>query len=122
MYDDITFNEANPRKGIIINQPNSQNVYQGVPKDYTGENVTTQKKSSVLLANKSGLTGGSGQVLDSGPDANTFIYYSDHGSYGLVGMTTGEMKAKDFIGVLKKKHEARSYGQMEAHFLDFTLS
>ncbi|KAL9678854.1 hypothetical protein QQ045_016705 [Rhodiola kirilowii] len=111
MYDDIAFNEATPRKGIIINKPGGQNVYQGVPKDYTGENVTT-KKISALLANKSGLTGGSGKVLDSGPDDNTFIYYFDHRSDILVGMPTCKMKAEDFIDVLKKKHEARFYAQI----------
>ncbi|CAM8950113.1 unnamed protein product [Rhodiola kirilowii] len=110
MYDDIVFNEANPRKGVIINKPGGPNVYQGVPKDYNRENVTTQKNFSVLLANRSVLTGGSGKVLDSGPDDT--IYYSDHGSKGRVGMPTGKMKAKDFIDVLKKKHEERSYAQM----------
>ncbi|KAL9678922.1 hypothetical protein QQ045_016774 [Rhodiola kirilowii] len=112
MYDDIAFNEENPRKGVIINKPDGPNVYEGVPKDYTGENVTVENFFNVLLANKSGLTGGSGKVLDSGPNDHIFIYYSDHGAPGLVEMPNGIMFAKDFIDVLKKKHEARSYAQM----------
>jgi len=32
MYDDIADNELNPRRGTIINHPNGQDVYAGVPK------------------------------------------------------------------------------------------
>lgn len=32
MYDDIAFNEHNPRPGIIINRPQGEDVYEGVPK------------------------------------------------------------------------------------------
>jgi len=32
MYDDIAFNEENPRTGIIINKPDGGDVYKGVPK------------------------------------------------------------------------------------------
>nr|GEW78732.1 hypothetical protein [Tanacetum cinerariifolium] len=39
MYDDIAYNEENPRKGIIINSPDGDDVYHGVPKDYTGQDV-----------------------------------------------------------------------------------
>ena len=34
MYDDIAENKYNPEKGVIINRPNGNNVYLGVPKDY----------------------------------------------------------------------------------------
>ena len=30
----------NPEKGVIINQPGGPNVYPGVPKDYTGLEVS----------------------------------------------------------------------------------
>jgi glycosylphosphatidylinositol transamidase (GPIT) subunit GPI8 len=32
MYDDIAFHESNPRPGVIINNPNGDDVYYGVPK------------------------------------------------------------------------------------------
>ena len=32
MYDDIAGNPLNPRPGTIINNPNGENVYEGVPK------------------------------------------------------------------------------------------
>eukprot|EP00252_Welwitschia_mirabilis_P013944 TRINITY_DN3089_c0_g1_i15.p1 TRINITY_DN3089_c0_g1~~TRINITY_DN3089_c0_g1_i15.p1 ORF type:complete len:129 (+),score=8.08 TRINITY_DN3089_c0_g1_i15:485-871(+) len=34
MYDDIANNPANPRPGIIINNPKGEDVYAGVPKVY----------------------------------------------------------------------------------------
>lgn len=32
MYDDIADNEMNPRNGVIINHPEGDDVYAGVPK------------------------------------------------------------------------------------------
>lgn len=32
MYDDIAYNEENPRPGVIINSPHGSDVYKGVPK------------------------------------------------------------------------------------------
>ncbi|KAL8139220.1 hypothetical protein V2J09_005241 [Rumex salicifolius] len=85
MYDDIATNVLNPRPGVIINHPQGKNVYEGVPKDYTGENVTAQNLYAVILGDKNGLKG-----MPNLP----FIY------------------AKDFIETLKKKHEANAYKKM----------
>ncbi|KAJ8750562.1 hypothetical protein K2173_015723 [Erythroxylum novogranatense] len=110
MYDDIAFNEENPRPGIIINNPNGQNVYKGVPKDYIGENVTVENFFAVILGNKSALTGGSGKVVNSGPDDHIFIYYSDHGGPGVLGMPNNPyLYANDLIEVLKRKHASGTY-------------
>jgi legumain len=32
MYDDIAYNEENPKQGVIINHPQGGDVYAGVPK------------------------------------------------------------------------------------------
>lgn len=34
MYDDIAMHDMNPRPGIIINHPDGDDVYAGVPKVY----------------------------------------------------------------------------------------
>ncbi|KAK5837185.1 hypothetical protein PVK06_012995 [Gossypium arboreum] len=39
-----------------------------------------------VLGNKAALTGGSGKVINSGPNDRIFIYYSDHGGPGTLGM------------------------------------
>ncbi|KAG5524748.1 hypothetical protein RHGRI_031428 [Rhododendron griersonianum] len=110
MYDDIASNEENPRPGIIINSPDGDNVYSGVPKDYTGDDVTVDNFFAVILGNRTALTGGSGKVVDSGPNDHIFIYYSDHGGPGVLGMPTNPfMYANDLIDVLKKKHASGTY-------------
>ncbi|OAY48710.1 vacuolar-processing enzyme [Manihot esculenta] len=113
MYDDIAFDVNNPRPGILINKPNGNDVYNGVPKDYTGDNCTVDNLFAVILGNKTALTGGSGKVVDSAPNDHIFIYYSDHGSAGVVGMPFGDdLYANDLIDVLKKKHHSKTYKSM----------
>ncbi|KAH0982186.1 hypothetical protein GBA52_009363 [Prunus armeniaca] len=114
MYDDIVFNTENPRQGVIINKPKGHDVYKGVPKDYTGDDVNADNLYAVILGNKSTLSGGSGKVLRSGPNDHIFIYYTDHGAAGLLGMPTGtpSVFAIDLIDVLKKKHAAKCYKSM----------
>ncbi|KAM0821765.1 hypothetical protein ACQ4PT_071969 [Festuca glaucescens] len=76
MYDDIANNSANPRSGVIINHPNGSDVYAGVPKDYTGEDVNVKNFLAVLLGDKSALTGGTGKVVNSSQDDHIFVYYT----------------------------------------------
>ncbi|GLT47204.1 hypothetical protein SLA2020_209150 [Shorea laevis] len=113
MYDDIANNELNPRPGVIINHPQGNDVYAGVPKDYTGKHVTAANLYAVLLGNKSALTGGSGKVVNSKPNDRIFLYYSDHGGPGVLGMPNLPfLYAMDFIEVLKKKHASGGYKEM----------
>ncbi|EOA29690.1 hypothetical protein CARUB_v10016221mg [Capsella rubella] len=113
MYDDIAFSSENPRPGVIINKPDGEDVYDGVPKDYIKEAVNVRNFYNVLLGNESGVTGGSGKVLKSGPHDNVFIYYADHGAPGLLAMPTGEeVLATDFNKVLEKMHKLKSYNKM----------
>ncbi|KAK4486403.1 hypothetical protein RD792_009077 [Penstemon davidsonii] len=113
MYDDIANNDLNPRKGVIINHPTGGDVYAGVPKDYTGEQVTADNLYAVILGDKNAVKGGSGKVINSKPNDRIFIYYSDHGGPGVLGMPNMPyLYAKDFIEVLKKKHASNSYKEM----------
>ncbi|XP_071685915.1 vacuolar-processing enzyme beta-isozyme-like [Rutidosis leptorrhynchoides] len=113
MYDDIANNTMNPRPGVIINSPNGSDVYHGVPKDYTGEAVTAANFYAVLLGNASGVTGGSGKVLSSKPQDKIFVYYTDHGGPGILGMPTSAfVYANDFINVLETKHAMGTYDEM----------
>jgi legumain len=55
--------------------------------DYTGENVTVENFLAALKGDKSGIRGGSGKVIESGPRDHVFVFYSDHGGPGILGMT-----------------------------------
>uniref|UniRef100_A0A3Q7IJQ2 Legumain prodomain domain-containing protein n=1 Tax=Solanum lycopersicum TaxID=4081 RepID=A0A3Q7IJQ2_SOLLC len=113
MYDDIANNTENPKPGAIINNPHGHDVYKGVPKDYVGEDVNANNFYNVLLANKSGVIGGSGKVLKSGPNDHIFIYYTDHGAAGFITMPSGEsIYADDLFNVLKKKHASGMYDRL----------
>ncbi|CAI8612579.1 unnamed protein product [Vicia faba] len=113
MYDDIAFNPENPRPGVLINHPNGSDVYHGVPKDYIGDEGNEKNLFAVLSGNKSAVKGGSGKVLESGPNDTIFIFYADHGSTGFVGLPAGgNLFGKDFVDALKKKHDAKSYKKM----------
>jgi len=113
MYDDLAQNVQNPTKGIVINHPNGQDVYHGVPHDYNGKDVTPKNFINVLLGNKEAMKGiGSGKVLESGPDDNIFIFYTDHGAVGLVAFPTGVLYAKDLNDTITKMHNENKYKQM----------
>ncbi|KAI3727504.1 hypothetical protein L6452_16120 [Arctium lappa] len=113
MYDDIATSEMNPRPGTIINHPQGENVYVGVPKDYVGEDVTVDNLFAVLLGDKKSVKGGSGKVVDSKPEDRIFLYYSDHGGPGVLGMPNQPyLVANDLIEVLKKKHAMGTYKEM----------
>ena len=47
-YDDIADNSNNPVPGNVINKPGGPNVYSGVPKDYTGDDVNAETFLAVL--------------------------------------------------------------------------
>lgn len=53
--------------------------------DYTGKDLTPENLFAVILGNKSLVKGGSGKVVDSGPNDRIFIYYTDHGGSGILG-------------------------------------
>ena len=67
-YDDIANNQENPHKGTVINRPGGDDVYHGVPKDYTGSDLNAANFLAVLQGDKSAVNGGSGKVIASGPD------------------------------------------------------
>jgi len=51
VYDDIAQNPENPRLGTIINSPDGPDLYAGLPKDYTGEQVNAENFLAVLAGN-----------------------------------------------------------------------
>lgn len=113
MYDDIAHNRRNPTPGIIINKPGGEDVYQGVPKDYTGEEVTPENFLNILTGNKSAMAGiGSGKVIDSGPDDYVFVNFADHGAPNLIAFPDGELHAKDLIKAIDYMNVTHRYKQM----------
>jgi len=113
-YDDIANNAENPKKGTVINSPAGSDVYHGVPKDYTGAEVTATNFLAALAGKKENIVGGSGKVIASGPNDKVFVYYSDHGGPGILGMPEGQayLYGKDIVSTLQAKAAANGFAQL----------
>eukprot|EP00455_Lapot_gusevi_P012553 TRINITY_DN1598_c0_g1_i1.p1 TRINITY_DN1598_c0_g1~~TRINITY_DN1598_c0_g1_i1.p1 ORF type:complete len:421 (+),score=66.80 TRINITY_DN1598_c0_g1_i1:77-1339(+) len=114
MYDDIANDPQNPVPGNIINKPNGPNVYLGVNKDYTGEQVTAQNFLNVLGGNAAAMRGiGSGKVINSTSEDHVFVYFADHGAPGLVAMPSGPyLYANQLIPLLKTMAQKKQFKQL----------
>lgn len=113
MYDDIAHNKRNPTPGQIINKPGGEDVYAGVLKDYTGEDVTPENFLNILTGNKTAMQGiGSGKVIDSGPDDLVFVNFADHGAPNLIAFPEGELHAKDLQQAIDYMNTTNRYKQM----------
>uniref|UniRef100_A0A646QJ75 legumain n=1 Tax=Hemiscolopendra marginata TaxID=943146 RepID=A0A646QJ75_9MYRI len=113
MYDDIAQSEENPTKGIIINHPNGEDVYQGTIKDYIKNDVTPENFLKILQGDQMAMKGkGSGKVINSGPSDHIFVYFADHGAPGLLAFPEGELHANDLIKVLNKMYNEKRYAKM----------
>lgn len=52
VFDDIAHNPNNPYPGSIVNHPSGGDVYAGMPRDYTANQVTTANFLAVLAGNQ----------------------------------------------------------------------
>ncbi|XP_064622225.1 legumain-like [Lineus longissimus] len=113
MFDDIANNRENPTPGVMINRPNGTDVYHGVPKDYTGKDVTPENFLSVLTGNASAVQGiGSGKVIASGPNDHVFVYFTDHGAPHLIAFPASELHSKDLLTALNQMHTNNQFKQL----------
>ncbi|KAB0350385.1 hypothetical protein FD754_015242 [Muntiacus muntjak] len=113
MYDDIANSEDNPTPGIVINRPNGSDVYQGVLKDYTGEDVTPKNFLAVLRGDAEAVKGvGSGKVLKSGPRDHVFVYFTDHGATGILVFPNEDLHVKDLNETIRYMYEHKMYQKM----------
>uniref|UniRef100_A0A1A8FA22 Legumain n=1 Tax=Nothobranchius korthausae TaxID=1143690 RepID=A0A1A8FA22_9TELE len=112
MYDDLAQNEQNPTPGVVINRPNGTDVYKGVPKDYTGEDVTPQNFLAVLTGDSSKVKGGSGKVLKSGPNDHVFVYFTDHGAPGILAFPSDDLQVKDLQDAITYMRQNNKYKKM----------
>ncbi|KAI1903691.1 hypothetical protein AGOR_G00029830 [Albula goreensis] len=109
MYDDIAHNPRNPCQGNIINVPDGPNVYSGVQKDYTGDNVSAENFLAVLKGQKSSATQ---KVIESGSDDEIFVYLSDHGSTQMFAFPSSTLYASDLIDAVEDMSRKKQFSKM----------
>uniref|UniRef100_A0A671SHK0 Legumain n=1 Tax=Sinocyclocheilus anshuiensis TaxID=1608454 RepID=A0A671SHK0_9TELE len=112
MYDDLAQSPDNPTPGVIINRPNGTDVYKGVLKDYTGDDVTPQNFLAVLKGDAASVKGGSGKVVKSGPNDHVFVYFTDHGAPGLLAFPNDDLHVDDLMDTIKYMHQNNKYKEM----------
>ncbi|XP_061700556.1 legumain [Syngnathoides biaculeatus] len=112
MMDDLAHADENPTPGILINRPNGSDVYKGVPKDYTSQDVTPENFLAVLKGDASKVKGGSRKVLKSGPNDHIFVYFTDHGAPGILAFPAEELHVKDLQETIKYMHDNKKYKKM----------
>lgn len=117
-YDDIAKNGQNPFKGQVFNKPTSKgvpgvDVYAGCGKDYTGSAVTADNFIHVITGNAAGVSGGNGKVLQSGPDDNVFIYFTDHGGPNIIAFPVGAyLQSSRLNQALKMMYDRKMYKKL----------
>jgi len=89
-YDDIANSSQNPFPGKVFNKPTAAgvagvDVYAGCKIDYKGKDVNAANFLKVL----SGDTSAPGPVLKSTAQDRVFVYYTDHGGVGILGVPSG---------------------------------
>ena len=113
LYDDLANCSLNPQKGIIINEPNGTNLYEGLDlsRDYTRSEVTVDNFLKVLKGDQQ-LAASGKKVLKSGFDENVLIYYSDHGNPGFLNFPDTILSASKLNDVLQKLSAMAKFNQM----------
>ena len=98
--------------------PGGDDVYAGFVHDYSGRAVNAEAFLAVLSGNASSPAitrtwHSSGRVVEAGPADRLFLYYSDHGAPGLLGMPSGDFLYADQLHAALKRR-ARRGGFREA--------
>ncbi|KAA3673892.1 uncharacterized protein DEA37_0009656, partial [Paragonimus westermani] len=88
MSDRNLASECNPYPGKIFNDYYHRDVYAGVRIDYRGRDVNPGIFMRVMKGDAQ-LKAAGKKVLQSGPQDNVFVYFSDHGAEGLICFPEG---------------------------------
>jgi len=88
-----------------------------VPKDYTGHAVNKNNFLAVLRGDASAVSGGSGKVINSGPNDTVFVAFFDHGAPGILGMPDlfifpRSVSAKEINAALTDKAAKNGFSQL----------
>mmetsp|Transcript_3876 Transcript_3876/g.6417 ORF Transcript_3876/g.6417 Transcript_3876/m.6417 type:complete len:547 (+) Transcript_3876:79-1719(+) len=115
LYDDIAQDPNNPMPGMIVNRPGGPDVYLGGKMiDYRGDDVNAANFLSVLTGDAKAMRKiGSGKVVASGPNDRVFVFFSDHGGPGVLGMPSGPfLYADQLMEALQRKQAAGGFKEM----------
>ena len=115
-YDDIAYAKKNPFPGQIFNSPKGVNVYDGVVIDYYAEDVTPENYLAVLEGDADAINAKdprtTKKVLTTTEEDNVFLYFSDHGSDGLISFPNKYLYADELFAALNIMYEKKMYKEL----------
>lgn len=118
VYNDIAKDSSNPYPGSVYNRPTPAgtpgfDVWKNLQADYTGNAVTPQNFLAVISGNQAALTNtNANKVVQSGPDDNIFIYFSDHGAPGLIAFPNSNLLVKDLQTTLNAMSQRQAFKKL----------
>ncbi len=72
--------------------------------------MTPENFLKILQGDKEGMKGiGSGKVIESGPNDNVFVYFSDHGATDLIAFPSSELMEKDLKRALENMSKQKKF-------------
>ncbi|CAG2103021.1 unnamed protein product, partial [Medioppia subpectinata] len=110
-YDDIANNSVNPTPSKVYNDYNKTDVYYGVPKHYTGDDVNPTNFLGVLKGDETLARSGK-PVVNSGPDDHIFVYFADHGSPDMIHFPFEFLWGEELNVALQEMHLNKRYSKL----------
>jgi len=117
--EDVVVNStySNPQPGTLYDSlALDQDWYAGVKIDYKGTDVSADNFFAVLKGEKDKVKGGSGRVIQSGPNDQLFIYHGGHGDVGLLVVQDTYITKKELHKTLSQLQDEGKYNQL-AYFI-----
>ena len=99
----------------LYNEVGGPNVYEGVPKDYTGEHWTMDNFYSVLKGKE--MKVGSKKTLSSGPNDRIFLSFESHGDIEVSMFGDESLEALRLIDTLEQIHDMNRYNKMVIYWM-----
>eukprot|EP00933_Yihiella_yeosuensis_P016468 TRINITY_DN14060_c0_g1_i1.p1 TRINITY_DN14060_c0_g1~~TRINITY_DN14060_c0_g1_i1.p1 ORF type:complete len:512 (-),score=95.45 TRINITY_DN14060_c0_g1_i1:424-1890(-) len=124
MYDDVVRDESNPAPGKLYAKPTPKgvpgdDVYAGLKIDYRGRDVTAPNFLAALTGNSSGVANvvnSTRRVLKSGPEDEVFVFFTDHGSPGMIHFPSIDnsepLHALELLSAFKQMHANKQYKEL----------
>ena len=114
-YDDIAADVSNPYPGQVFNHPTAAgtpgiDVYKGCQQDYVRANVTADNFINVLTGTPSWK---GAKVLNSTAADDVFVYFTDHGSSGIIAFPEGPYLTSARLNrALKQMYDQKMYKRL----------
>ena len=108
MEDDLAYNDANPEKGVLYSRMDEVNVYEKVKVDYHISDLKPTDLKDILLGHKSAHLP---YVLESDADDNVFVFWSGHGSPGLLNFGSSAISKSQIEDCLNAMETEGNYRQ-----------